>query len=280
MRELRWCYNRCRDGKAARNDGEVVGNGEVRAIGHARADPDDITPTGSELMTSGKHPVDAADFAGLQPQARALGDPTRHRIFRFVVDAARPVDVAELTAHVELNHNAVRQHLSKLVSAGLLVEQTARGKGRGRPRLVYTVHPSAESRWGVAGPYERLSLLLSEIIRTGDSPIDVGRRAGRRARLGRAPSAEPLEQLVAQMARYGFEPEAHPNAGGLDIRLRACPYTTTALADPDTVCQLHLGLAYGVAETLGDVIIDELVPRDPRRGQCILRCHTAATTAT
>ena len=33
----------------------------------------------------------------LQLQARALGDPTRHEIFRFIADAARPVEVVELT---------------------------------------------------------------------------------------------------------------------------------------------------------------------------------------
>lgn len=224
-------------------------------------------------------PTPQADDTGLQAQARALGDPTRHRIFRFIVDAGRGVDVAELTAHVGLNHNAVRQHLNKLVGAGLLAEQTERGSGRGRPRLIYTVHPSTDSRWGVAGPYERLSLLLTEIIRTGDSAVEVGRRAGRRARLGAAHAKEPLVQMVEQMARYGFEPEPHPTPGGLDMTLRACPYTSTALADPDTVCQLHLGLAYGVAEVLGDVTVDELVPRDPRQGRCILRCHVDAPAA-
>ena len=53
----------------------------------------------------------------LQEQARALGDPTRHGIFRYVADAARPVDIAELTEHFGVNHNAIRQHLAKLVRA-------------------------------------------------------------------------------------------------------------------------------------------------------------------
>jgi DNA-binding transcriptional ArsR family regulator len=58
--------------------------------------------------------------ATLQEQARALGDPTRHEIFRYIADAGRPVDVAELTAHLGLNHNAIRQHLAKLVHAELV----------------------------------------------------------------------------------------------------------------------------------------------------------------
>ncbi|MDD9370668.1 MAG: hypothetical protein PV358_11195, partial [Acidimicrobiales bacterium] len=79
-----------------------------------------------------------------------------------------------------------RQHLAKLVEAQLIVEGTAPPTGRGRPRLQYALDPSAESQWGVAGPYERLSLWLSEILRTGSTPIEVGKRVGRRRRLGEA----------------------------------------------------------------------------------------------
>ena len=56
----------------------------------------------------------------------ALGDPTRHSIFRYVAAKRRPVDVAELTAHVGLHHNAVRQHLARLVDAGLVEEPRPR----------------------------------------------------------------------------------------------------------------------------------------------------------
>jgi predicted ArsR family transcriptional regulator len=207
----------------------------------------------------------------LQLQARALGDPTRHELFRYIADAARPVDVAELTEHLGLHHNAIRQHLAKLVEAGLVAEATAAPVGRGRPRLCYTVDASAESRWGVTGPYERLTLLLTEIIRTGDSPVEVGRRAGRRAR--RSDDADPVAGLVEEMARHGFEPAAKRRGNEVDIVLGACPFETTALADPDTVCGLHLGLAFGTADSLGGLVVDELVPRDPRRAKCRLRCH-------
>ena len=209
----------------------------------------------------------------LQQQARALGDPTRHELFRYVADAGRPVDVAELTAHLGLHHNAIRQHLAKLVEAGLVSEATAPRVGRGRPRLIYTVHPSAESRWGVSGPYERLSLLLSEIIRTGDPPVDVGRRAGRHVSAATRDAADPVAGLVDAMERHGFEPTAKRRGNQVDIVLGACPFETTALADPDTVCGLHLGLAYGTADALDGLVIDELLPRDPRRGACRLRCH-------
>ncbi len=212
-------------------------------------------------------------MTALQLQARAIGDPTRHEMFRYIADQERSVDVAELTEHLGLHHNAIRQHLAKLVEAGLVTEGTAPRVGRGRPRLCYTVDPSAESRWGVTGPYERLTLLLSEIIRTGDAPVDVGRRAGRQARAATGDAAGPVAGLVGEMERQGFEPTATRQGDKVDIVLGTCPFETTALADPDTVCGLHLGLALGAADALDGLVIDELAPGDPRRGACRLRCH-------
>lgn len=210
----------------------------------------------------------------LQEQARALGDPTRHAMFRYVADAGSPVDVAELTEHFGFNHNAIRQHLAKLVHAGLVTEEQAPITGRGRPRLVYRVHPSADSRWGSTGPYERLSLLLSEMIRTGDSAVEVGRRAGHRQRLGTDAGDDPIGAVVGAMEREGFDPTARVRGDRVDVVLRTCPFETTALADPDTVCSIHLGMAQGIAEqTSGRLAVDELVPHDPRRANCRLRLH-------
>lgn len=217
-------------------------------------------------------------MTSLQQQARALGDPTRYNIFRYVVDAVRPVGVAELTEHFGLNHNAIRQHLNKLVEAELISEQTARSKMRGRPRLEYRVHPAAESRWGVTGPYERLALLLSEIVRSGDTPLEVGRRSGRRQ--SAHAEADAVTELMAQMAMHGFEPTACRDGSEVEVTLTRCPFVSTALADPDTVCSLHLGIAHGIAETLGGLVVDELVRHDPRVAGCRLRCHLPTDTAT
>lgn len=214
-----------------------------------------------------------ASMNALQLQARALGDPTRHEAFRYIADAQRPVDVAELTEYLGLHHNAIRQHLAKLVDAALVCEATAPRVGRGRPRLVYTVDPSAESRWGVTGPYERLTLMLTEVIRSGDSPVEVGRRAGRRMDVTTSDTTDAVSGFVEAMARHGFEPTATRRGDKIDIVLGTCPFETTALADPDTVCGLHLGLAFGAADSLDGLVIDELVRRDPRRGTCRLRCH-------
>jgi predicted ArsR family transcriptional regulator len=215
----------------------------------------------------------------LQQQARALGDPTRYEVFRYIADAHGPVDVAELTAHFGLNHNAIRQHLAKLLDADLVTEDRAPSTGRGRRRLVYAVHPAAENRWNVRGPYERLSVLLAEILRTGNSPVEVGRRSVRtRRRL--TETDDPVATVVDAMARQGFEPVVRTRREGVEIVLQACPFESAALADPDSVCALHLGIAEGVADLTGDrVIVDELVPHDARRANCRLRLRVSDANA-
>jgi predicted ArsR family transcriptional regulator len=209
----------------------------------------------------------------LQRQARALGDPTRHRIYQYLVDSEDGADVAELTEHVGLNHNAVRQHLAKLVDAGLVVEGTAPPAGRGRPRLRYTVDPASDSRWGPTGPYERLAVLLTELARSGETPVEVGRRAGRRLQRSAPPAADPTEAFAAQMARQGFDPTVHHRGDRVSVTLQTCPFTSAVLTDPEVICDLHLGLALGVAEEVGGLVVEELIPQDPRHARCRLRCR-------
>jgi predicted ArsR family transcriptional regulator len=213
-------------------------------------------------------------MATLQQQARALGDPTRHRIFRYIADSDQPADVSEMTAHFGLNHNAIRQHLTKLVGAGLVVESVSAPKGRGRPRLEYNIDPAADGRWGVTSPYERLSVLLTEMLHDGETPVDAGARAGRRHRVDGSTAEQAIDGISAAMAREGFEPELRHRRRGAEIVLRNCPFESAALADPDTVCALHLGIASGLAEGT-TLVVEDLVRRDPRRANCLLRLRVA-----
>ena len=216
----------------------------------------------------------AMGSAALQEQARALGDPTRHTIFHHLAQADHAVGIAELNDRFPLNHNAIRQHVAKLVAAGLVVESKAPAAGRGRPRLVYEINPAVEGRWGTTGPYERLSRLLVEIIQTGLDPEEVGRRAADRFRAS-SPSGDAVADVTAAMARQGFDPEVRPVGDGAEIVLHSCPFATAALADRDTVCALHLGIAEGLVET-GPAAVTDLVAYDPRRAGCRLHISLAS----
>lgn len=209
------------------------------------------------------------DIVTVQEQARALGDPTRHAIFRYVAGAPGPVTVAELTDHVGLHHTAVRQHLARLAAAGLVTEEVERRTTRGRPRLRYVVDPTAAGRWDGHGPYERLAVLLAEALRSGETPVEVGRRAAT-APPGSPPGGGGVDAVTAEMARQGFQPSLRRRRGGLELVLDHCPFRAAAMANPEAVCALHLGLAQGAAEQAGGVEVEGLVPRDPRRAGCRL----------
>jgi predicted ArsR family transcriptional regulator len=211
----------------------------------------------------------------LQQEARALGDPTRHRIFRYLLEADEPVGVAELTDHFGLNHNAIRQHLANLVDAELITERTAPPQGPGRPRLLYEIDPTVEGRWGAASPYQRLSLLLSEVITSDATAVEVGRRAGGQRPIQSGEYDAAVTEIEAIVARDGFEPELDRRPDGVDIVLHRCPFLAAAVAVPEVVCELHLGLAEGMAEGNESITVAELVVRDPRRSPCRLRLDRA-----
>jgi predicted ArsR family transcriptional regulator len=208
----------------------------------------------------------------VQRQAKALGDPTRHAIFRAVADASGPIDVATLTERFELNHNAIRQHLAKLCAAGLVVEEVGPSTGRGRPRLQYTPALAANSDWGIPSPYEHLSVMLVEALGSGRSPRDVGAEAGRRLAATLPETEDPVDSLEILATRRGFEPRRVERRESVDLVLDRCPFQVTATTAPDIICQLHLGLAEGIAEATGGTVeVTELVARDPRRAGCRLK---------
>jgi predicted ArsR family transcriptional regulator len=217
-------------------------------------------------------PADPADHGrDVSRQAKALGDPTRHAIFRAVVDSEGPVDVAGLTARFGLNHNAIRQHLNKLCAAGLVIEEVGPRTGPGRPRLQYRPALAANEDWGIPTPYEELSVMLVQALASGRSPREVGVEAGRRMAAELPQTADPVDWIEINAARQGFEPRRVERRASVDLVLGRCPYQAPATAAPDIICELHLGLAEGIAEAAGDDLeVKGLVARDPRRAGCRL----------
>ena len=135
----------------------------------------------------------------IQREARALGDPTRYRLFCYIVDASGPVGVGELTDYVRLNHNAIRQHLAVLKDAELVVEEVEDRDRPGRPRLLYHLHPEAAGRWGTPGAYAWLASLLSDAIRRKQAPR---RRAAKTGIVGRPTSQARAIVLICSKRRW------------------------------------------------------------------------------
>jgi predicted ArsR family transcriptional regulator len=166
------------------------------------------------------------------------------------------VGVSELTDHVRLNHNAVRQHLAVLKDAGLVTEEVEDRDRAGRPRLLYRLHPEVAGSWGTPGPYAWLASLLSDAIRRKQDPRQVGRQDG---------------------YRRGFRPTRVERGRRVDFVLGRCPFAEVAISDPDTVCQLHRGMAEGLTEGLDGLAVEKPLPKDPRRAGCRLTVRRATT---
>jgi predicted ArsR family transcriptional regulator len=215
----------------------------------------------------------------LQRQARALGDPTRFRLFRHVADAGAPVRVAELTKHFGLNHNAIRQHLAQLCAAGLLVEEVASPTGSGRPPLQYRLAPDVATTWDTSSPYEHLALAILDMHKKGRSAREVGVQTARSLGLAEAETeAEALDRLEEEATRWGFEPRRVVRGKRIDLVLERCPFEAAAAAAPEVVCQVHLGLAEGSAELLGGQFeVAELLAKHPGKAGCRLRLRPAVS---
>jgi len=214
----------------------------------------------------------------IQLRARALGDPTRYRIFRYILEADHPVDVAELTSYTQLNHNAVRQHLAVLTKAKLLFEHVETRERPGRPRLLYEPNLEQAIPWGFKDPYEYLATLLVEALSDNDPVAQVGTRSGMKLMSSSAPASnakEALSVFKAQLSQLGFHPtirersnSAEPDRVG--IVLNNCPFKAAAQVSPSKVCKLHQGIADGLARGVGFLQLTALEAHDPSIAGCTL----------
>lgn len=243
-------------------------------------------------------------------QARALGDPVRHAIFKLILASSQPIGVADISDRLEVSSGSVRKHLSKLVGARLVLESRQQTGGRGRPRHKYSADPDGASGWMSERAYEKLSCLLVEVIRTGDSPREVGRRAaeseaGPNPITGFGPAdatrldesggdespcrlddpgdvggtdaagtdalgAAAVGRVVGSMRGQGFSPEVTSLGPVVEVTMWSCPFKAAARADPETVCALHLGMFEGL--TAGtNVVVEDLLPSSSGRAGCRLR---------
>ncbi len=210
------------------------------------------------------------DENDIQLEARALGDPTRHRLFRYIVDSDEPVGVAELTDYVGLNHNAVRQHLAVLKETNLVIEEVEKRDVAGRPRLLYRLHPEAAGKWATPGPYAWLAGLLSRALKNDLSPHEVGRQVGLERGRRDSEQVDSIDVMERGLTENGFRPTRSERGRQVTFVLGRCPFLEVASSDPATVCQLHLGLAEGLAEGLGGVTVKRLTAKEPHRAGCRL----------
>ncbi|MBV9161684.1 MAG: helix-turn-helix domain-containing protein [Pseudonocardiales bacterium] len=195
----------------------------------------------------------------------ALNEPTRRRLYDYVVRQPSPVSRDDAAAALDLPRATTAFHLDRLVEEDLLdvgyQRRTGRtGPGAGRPAKLYqrSHHSVAVSlpqrRYELAG--RLLSSALEHAERSGGSPratldqraYQMGKELGETARSAHG-NHDTRQRALQVLEEYGFEPRIE----GEDVTLANCPFHTLAQHYAELVCGMNLrlldGLLHGLAPT-------------------------------
>jgi predicted ArsR family transcriptional regulator len=192
----------------------------------------------------------------------ALDEPTRRRLYDYVVRQSEPVSRDDTAAALELPRTTAAFHLDRLVDEDLLdvvyQRRTGRtGPGAGRPSKLYqrSHHHVAVSlpqrRYDLAG--RLLSGALEHAERSGDSPratldqhaYQLGKELGETAR-SEAGNHDNRDTALRVLQAYGFQ----PRVDGDDVTLTNCPFHTLAQEYTELVCGMNLRLLGGLLDDL------------------------------
>ena len=205
-----------------------------------------------------------------QPTEGALAQPTRARIFAFLVEKRAPADTQELAAHFDLHPNGIRIHLERLEEDGFVSRSRSRG-GTGRPRDLWAVSPEAEPGGVPPEAYAELATWLARSVPANQARMREVERTGHEVGAEIAPkevtdTATGFRDLLAAL---GFEPQLESHPQGFGCTLRNCPYRNSARANQAIVCALHKGITTGTLAAIDPrATLTEFVPADPDQAGC------------
>lgn len=190
-----------------------------------------------------------------------LAVPARRRLLEVLQAADHPLTAGEAAQAINLHVTTVRFHLDQLEQAGLIEREVHHENRRGRPsvRYVATQKQHGDSRDKMIGALADVAALNPATTRgsslAAQSPMDAGIRWANGLP---APTEEPQQAVAREFAQMGFEPRISGNA----IELHACPFHEAAQRHTDIVCQVHAGLAQGLAASAqgGEAVQVELKP--------------------
>jgi predicted ArsR family transcriptional regulator len=226
--------------------------------------------------------VDHDDRSDERRRHQALAGISRSRLLAVLRRSNAPMDIRELAAAVDLHPNTAREHLDRLVAAGLVVRGTAAPAGRGRPGLRYAAAPT-DGVSDPAGAYRALASVLVVELSGRPDVEEAARSAGERwgaqaaGQLGTAGDAEAaLDRLVGVLDQLGFSPERSA-AEEPSLMLHRCPFRPLALEHAEVVCGVHLGLLRGALRAMGAPL--DAVGLDPFVEPDLCRAHLAAKGA-
>lgn len=166
-------------------------------------------------------------------------DSTRGQIAVLLRRGVQTVE--ELAAALGLTDNAVRNHLSILERDGIVRQRgVRRGKGAGKPAVLYELHPNAEPLFSRA--YQPvlaavLDVLVEEL--PGDQASAFLDKVGQRIGIavgGRASGTleDRVNAAAAALGALGGEVDIVTDGGLPKLRATGCPLSSTVVRRPET----------------------------------------------
>ncbi len=196
-----------------------------------------------------------------------ISSPTRLKIYQTLL--RNPMSTNQLAQSLGLSHSSLRFHLRDLESSGLVTRRTETTKGRGRPKIIWTVDKGVHIDGFPVRRYEQLSeILLRTLIHlagdeeVGTTLLHVGRELG----------AEALREISQSKSVSSWTPESFcehfiigsMERGGIVIDIERCsesevvfsnyncPFQELTVRYKDEICDnLDKGYYQGIAEAMG-----------------------------
>lgn len=198
-----------------------------------------------------------------QKVSAVLADPTRYKIYQYVLAATHPVSVVEVARAFELHPNVARMHLGKLAEIDLVNARAEKSGKGGRPGFVYEPSGNAVSLSNVpARDFQLLAdLLLQSLDLLGDGAGEAidqightfGRRLGRETlqqlAAGSGDPEAPMRASAQALKRLGVSVHVtHDGHGGANLVLKTCGFQEVAAAHPEHVCRLCKSMVEGITQ--------------------------------
>jgi len=226
---------------------------------------------------------------------RVADGSSRAGVLKVLRERGDLVRVEELAEAVNLSLSAVRFHLERLITDGLVRTSKEPRLTPGRPRVVYQAVP--EEAVDEAAAYRRLAALLAAelahhggVVAAEDAgrswarslppptphparpAAHVGGPAGRQGPAGpdasRAGTPDSLVDVLTVLDDGGFAPRVRDD--GWTVELHRCPFAELMATQSEMVCSVHRGLVGAIPQVRGALDAAVLQPVPEAGSPCVI----------
>lgn len=180
-----------------------------------------------------------------------LAEPTRRRLYEYVIEQARPVGRDEAADVLGLTRSLAAFHLDRLAGAGLLEVEyqrlgDRRGPGAGRPAKLY--RRAAREVEAAAPPrsYRLAAEVFADALAAGGDREVLNKAARHRGlQVGREARSRGVGSATRLMALLGYMPVREANG---TLRARNCPFHVLAERQLEVTCGMNVTFLGGALD--------------------------------